>query len=163
MANSKKMILHTASIDNEDELISVFVHELGHIVDLGTLKNTSGGQSEFRDGKTPIFKNDISLKFYRISWKNSKERKETATRADFVSGYSLSSPFEDFAESYLFYRLHGEKFRQIAKKSNALQKKYDFMKQYVFENKEFQKGKVTPFAHGVIWDSTLLDIDEKRL
>ncbi|MCF7917996.1 hypothetical protein K9L27_03295 [Candidatus Gracilibacteria bacterium] len=164
MANSQTLILHSASIETSDELISVFVHEMGHIVDLGVLKSLNGGATEFRDGNTPIFEDDKSVDFYRISWAGATATKPESQRKDFVSGYSMTNCFEDFSESYVFYRLHGEKFRALSEKSEALNQKYNFFKEVVFEGAEFQIG--TPLVAGFdanIWDATRLNISQGDL
>jgi hypothetical protein len=76
----------------------------------------------------------------------------------------MSNAFEDFAESYLFYRFHGEIFREIALKSKALTQKYLFMKEFVFDGQEFQINKQSnTFVQGVLFDATLLPIDTPRL
>ncbi len=157
LANSKKIIIHTASVGDEQELQSVFIHELGHVVDLGKMNGNSGRTTAFWDGKTPVYSDDVSLKFYSISWNSASERKDAMKRSDFISGYAMTNCFEDFAESYVFYRLHGEKFRTIAEESPALKAKYDFMKTYVFGGMEYQKQKKeTSFVHSLIWDATLV-------
>lgn len=164
MANSHKLILHTKSIENQDELISVFIHEMGHITDLGVLKSLNGETTEFRDEDIPIFAEDPSINFYRISWAGESARKPDATRSDFISGYALTNCFEDFAESYLFYRMHGEKFRFLAQSSEKLQAKYDFLKEEVFGGKEFQVGKqVAENFDPLLWDATRLDISQGDL
>jgi len=155
------MIFHVDSIETSNELISVFIHEMGHIVDLGVLQGKKGRVSKFRDGNKAILADDKSLLFYKISWKDGKTRLPHATQKDFISGYAMYSPFEDFAEAYIFYRLHGEKFRQIAKESPALKRKYSFFKKNVFDGEEFQTDKPKEkFVHGVLWDATLLSIDK---
>jgi len=160
LANSKKIILNTGNIDTNAELKAVFVHELGHIVDLGKLQGQSGRQSEFRDGSRPIWTDDPSLAFYRLSWINSDKRQRGHSKHDFVSGYAMSNPFEDFAESYIFYRLHGAKFRAATTKSEALGKKYAFMRDKVFAGKEFQTDRyVENYIPGLIWDVTLLEYE----
>ena len=157
LANSRMMILNTESINSEDELQAVFTHEMGHIVDLGMLKSNSYSRSAFWTQGTQVFENDPSLDFYRLSWVNYNTKSLLASRADFISGYAMSSPFEDFAESYLFYRLHGEKFRKIAQYSNVLAAKYKFMKNQVFKGEEFQIQKEEKgFLHNLIWDATLV-------
>ncbi len=164
MANSKRIILNIGNIDTDEELMAVFVHEIGHVVDLGHLKGRSGRRTAFYDGIIPIYADDPSLEFYQISWKNSTTRKKSSKRMDFVSGYALSNVFEDFAEHYLFYRLHGEKFRALAKHSAILTKKYDYMKRVVFKGKEFQTEKV-PSTRGTvgIWDATLVAYDKTAI
>jgi len=156
MANRKKMILHTDSIDSDKELISVFVHEMGHVVDLGLFVGSRGIPTEFRDGKKTILSDDRSLSFYRLSWIDINTRKTSAVRADFVSGYAMSDAFEDFAESYLFYRIHGEKFRSAMKNSMILTSKYNFLKDIVFDGIEFQTDKETSSFANLIFDATLL-------
>lgn len=164
MANSHKMILHTGTIDTQEELAAIFIHEMGHVVDLGEFKGTVGSEeSAFYDGQVPVYKDDLSLGFYKLSWKNSKNKKIGSSRKDFVSGYALSDPFEDFAEHYAFYRLHGEKFRLLAKNSPVLQKKYDFLKYQVFNGKSYQNQKVATQGFGNdIWDTTLLSYEMRK-
>jgi len=164
MANSKKIILNTGTIASENELMAVFIHEIGHVVDLGNLKGRHGKKTVFYDYKTPILSDDPSMKFYRISWKSANRRRLDSTKVDFVSGYAMSNPFEDFAEHYLFYRIHGEKFRKLAKKSENLDRKYHFFREYVFNEKEFQKEKTDEnIVPEVIWDATLINFDVKAL
>ncbi len=165
MANSKKMILHTGTIENQKELSAVFIHEMGHIVDFGYFRGkSSSGRSLFMDRKKFIFNDDLSLKFYQISWLREKMVKKTVARQDFVSGYAKSDCFEDFAESYLFYRIHGEKFRALMVNSEKLRQKYFFMKKFVFDGKEFQKEKeVIDFLGELTWDVTLLTYSKENL
>jgi hypothetical protein len=162
MANSKKIILHTDSISSNDEMVSVLVHEMGHVIDLGGLTSINGGVSNFFSKGKTFFADDPSVDFYNISWRNIDSKKGESVRADFVSGYAMSDPFEDFAESFLFYRLHGEKFRYLSHSSEALQEKYDFFKENVFKETEFQLDKeVTEnFIAGksLVWDATLLEL-----
>lgn len=165
LSSSSKIILNTNSIKNSQELIAVFIHEMGHITDLGALKGENGQKTRFYDGQTPILSDDPSLIFYQISWENSSTQKKSAQRSDFVSGYSTSDCFEDFAETYLFYKLHGDKFRGILNKSSALKKKYQFMKKYVFNNQEFQlkQSSYQKFQNNDIFDATLLAFDPNSL
>lgn len=157
LANSKKIILNTGNIDTEAELKAVFVHELGHVVDLGRLKGYNQTLSEFRDGTRKIYTDDPSVQFYRLSWKDSSTRHRGSSRYDFISEYGMTTPFEDFAESYLFYRLHGAKFRAATKKSAVLAQKYNFLKNQVFAGQEFQTDEqVDHYVPGLIWDATLL-------
>lgn len=159
LSSAKKIILHTNSIESSDELQSVFVHEMGHIVDLGAITGKKGNRTRFKDGNTPVLSDDLSLKFYTISWTSASTQKRNSKRADFVSGYAQTDCFEDFAESYLFYRLHGENFRALAKSSSLLQSKYNFMKQYAFGDTEFGLEKENK-AIDPVFDATLIAIDE---
>lgn len=159
LANSKMMILNTESISTEDELQAVFTHEMGHVVDLGMLKPRGRTKSPFWTKGTQVFVGDPSINFYRLSWVDHNSKKEGMKRSDFISGYAMASPYEDFAESYLFYRLHGEKFRSIAEESEVLNAKYNFMKAKVFKGEEFQVEKENNnFLHNLIWDATLVKL-----
>jgi hypothetical protein len=166
MANSEKIILHIKSIENNKELAAVTIHELAHIVDIGGFKGTpQAGESSFIDGNTPIYNNDLSVLFYKLSWQNTNTKKFRISSRDFVSGYASSDPFEDFAETYLFFRLHGEKFRKIKNRSVVLQQKYDFMQRFVFK-REFELNKpVSINTQGIKnnWDTTLLNFNDRDL
>jgi hypothetical protein len=147
------------------ELVSVLVHEMGHIEDTGVLKgNFWAGESEFRDGKNPIYNDDVSLDFYRISFKNDKTIMAKTSDLDFVSGYAKTDPFEDFAETYNYYLLQGNNFRILAGNNDALMKKYDFMREKVFNGREFDfqgvadSGLLTTRSY----DSTMLGYNLKN-
>lgn len=161
LSSAKKIILHTSSIETTDELQSVFIHELGHIVDLGALTGTRGKKTRFKDGNISILSDDLSVQFYEISWTTSTTKKRNVASKDFVSGYAQSDCFEDFAESYLMYRIHGARFRALAKNSPSLQQKYNFMRTTVFGNIEFELEK-TESAVTSIFDTTLLAIDDLK-
>lgn len=148
---------------SDSELVAVMVHEMGHIVDIGLLDGDFfSGKSEFLDGNIPIYNDDLSLGFYRISWKNSSEMREGVSSADFVTGYATTDPFEDFAESYIMYVLHGTEFRMMARWNDSLQAKYDYIKVNIFDNKEFT-GLARDFSVGSrVYDSTLISYDIKK-
>jgi hypothetical protein len=93
-----------------------------------------------------------------LSWRDEETQKYLAERKDFVSGYAMTDPFEDFAESFNFYVLHGADFRAIANESTVLAKKYDFLKDKVFSGLEFESGRNTKDEKRV-WDTTLVEFD----
>lgn len=117
-----KLILSTVIPSNSEQL-KVFVHELGHIVDIFYLKKG--------------FFSDPSDVFYAISWESFNTKKKGQKITNFISGYALSNKYEDFAESFSFYVFHNEDFAKRAKKDSILQKKYDFFGSYVFEKEAF--------------------------
>lgn len=122
----------------DDELSSVLVHEMGHLVDGGfLLGHNQFNQSGFYDFEDPVLSDDPSAAFYRISWMSNKILQPDATELDFVSFYAMTDPFEDFAETYTYYRLHGSEFRALAEFNYALYQKYEFMKNYVFFGQEY--------------------------
>ena len=146
-----------------EETVAVLVHEVAHNVDYAYLTPTeSKVESSFRDGGTPLYESDPSLEFYRISWQADQKRKKTATNMDFVSGYAMADPFEDFAESYIFYILHNRDFRVLASSSDALYAKYLFMKHQVFGGLEFDSGDGQIDPKKRPWDITVMsyDLDE---
>ena len=154
------IILRAVNIGNK-EFFGVLIHEIGHSVDMGLLKNNTGGKSEFKDFGKAIYENDPSLDFYRISWLNDKNRKKNASNEDFVSGYAMTDPFEDFAESYVYYVLHNKSFKSKARLNNALWAKYSFIKN-LFNNNEFETGVEREINVKIPWDITILDYDLKR-
>ena len=157
LSNSHLVELRCANLE-EAEIVAVFIHELGHIVDLGKLKGASFAPSGFLDGKLKVPADDPSVAFYKLSWRDEETQKYLAERKDFVSGYAMTDPFEDFAESFNFYVLHGADFRAIANESTVLAKKYDFLKDKVFSGLEFESGRNTKDEKRV-WDTTLVEFD----
>lgn len=108
---------------SKEELLSVFVHEFWHYIDIYFLADNSW--------------NDVSQRFYNISWKSTKVVLSSQSQWDFVSGYAMSNKYEDFAESFVYFVLHNGDFKEKAKKSDSLEQKYDFFKKYVFADGEF--------------------------
>jgi len=139
------------------EFAALLIHECGHVVDLGGIRGTpENGLSAFVDGSTPMFRNDPSVAFYSLSWTNATTKKADATEAHFVSGYSASDAFEDFAETFAFYALQKREFARLAKSNPILAAKYNFMEQVVFRgSSEIASGQFTRGARAP-WDVTLL-------
>jgi hypothetical protein len=145
--------------------VGVLVHELGHIMDTGVLKgNFWTGESEFHDGKNAIYNDDPSLDFYRISFQDEKKLNKGVSGIDFVTGYAMTDPFEDFAETYNYYLLHGESFRELAKHNQSLAQKYDFMKEKVFAGKEFTFEDTLSFdsVNSRTYDSTIIGFNLQK-
>lgn len=125
----------------DEEFVGVFGHEIGHVVDTGVYNGTpEAGASAFHDGPNPIYNNDVSVKFYSLSFVDENTRKAKSSELDFVSGYAMNDPFEDFAETFNFYLLHGKEFKKMKASSKILQRKYNFMKMWIFDGKEFETG-----------------------
>jgi hypothetical protein len=143
-----KLIL-SSHINNYNETLKVFVHELWHIVDIYYLKN-----------KWWV---DLSDKFYNISWIDYNIKKKDAGIDDFVSWYSLSNKYEDFAESFVFYVFHNDDFFARTKNNQVLRQKYSFFKKYIFKNEDFIN---TSFSEVPLnkynWDSTKILINLKK-
>jgi len=163
LGGGSTIILRCSNV-SDTVLSSVMVHEIGHVVDTGLKTGTSkSGTSEFSDGNVSVYKDDMSLRFYRISWKNENDKKDNFQNQDFVTGYAKSDPFEDFAESYNFYILHGKQFREMAKTNNSLNRKYLFMKYFIFAGKEYDNDPYTIVnAYDRPYDATLLSYDSAK-
>ena len=53
--------------------------------------------------------------------------------------------YEDFAESCALYLLDGKVFREKIKSNQYLRQKYNFIKQYIFNGKEFDTGNLNAY------------------
>ena len=123
-------------------------------IDLGGLETKEySKESGFFDGSLAVFADDPSAEFYKISWAKNEQWNSDTTASDFVSRYGATDPFEDFAESFLFYIAYGNGFRELAAKNPKLSRKYDFLKNRIFEGKEFAGEKVSLSAERP-WDAT---------
>jgi len=151
------IIVRAVNIDPA-EFYGVMIHEIGHDVDLGYLNETSTKKiSAFNDGKKPVYESDPSLSFYRICWENNKNFKKDVGNQDFVSGYAMTDPFEDFAETYAYYVLHNKDFKSKTQNSEKLLAKFNYMKNTVFVGKEFNTGEyLTENLTRQPWDVTKL-------
>lgn len=130
--NVKKMTPH--------ENLSIFIHELGHYIDMNYLKNNIIWWS-----------ND----FYKLSWASTSTLYPGQDLKDFVSWYAMTNKYEDFAESFTYYVLFNDDFKLKAEKSVFLKEKYKYFETNLFEKKEF---KNTNFSKNKIpqenWDTT---------
>jgi len=132
---------------SQAEFTAVFIHEFSHYLDIYFFGNTVFG--------------DISTRYYDISWETTKIIKKWQEQEDFVSWYAATNKYEDFAETMTYYMLHNEDFVEKAKKSAVLQKKYDFLQEYLFDDGEFQgtdfseKNRIKSYY----WDITKIDFD----
>jgi len=115
----KSIFLFAPDKMEKEELLAVFIHEFSHYIDLYYFP---------RD----IYWDDISNKFYDISWKTINIIKSWQKWWDFVSWYAMTNKYEDFAESLTYYILHNKDFLKKSQKSFSLRKKYNFFAFYVF-------------------------------
>jgi hypothetical protein len=167
LGGNSTVILRCQEIGDR-ELVSVLVHELAHLYDTGVLEGSFlAGKSSFMDGSAPIYKNDPSLEFYRLSFLDESTLKPEAAEEDFVTGYAMTDPFEDFAETYNFYLLQGRTFRALAEQNKILKSKYLFMRDRVFAGQEFDYSSSSdrlaePLVSYRNYDSTLLGFDLKK-
>jgi len=148
----------------DEEFRAVLIHEaLGHVFDLGCLEGSPlSGNSIFKDGNEPIFRDDTSLSFYRISWVDSTHQRTETKPEDFVSGYAASDPFEDLAESVIYYVLHNASFVERAQTNTALATKLKWLQTFlpVVPNTVATAGGA--WNGTVPWDATKLAYEWKR-
>lgn len=153
MANARIIKVRKDAL-NDPEIVAVLIHELGHVVDLGGLNSREKKDfSEFKDGNITFYEDDLSLKYYSISW-TAQGKKIDSSKLDFVGGYGSYDMFEDFAEGFLLYINHGKYFKALAYQNNDVRKKYLFFKKYIFDGKEFETGRVPENLLIREWDIT---------
>jgi len=142
LSSGKKIYMRC--LEDPQEFENVLIHEIAHSVDLTYFKgSTESGKSVFKDLDGMVYNDDPSLEFYEISWIDTETMKYGLSKTSFVSGYAMSNPYEDFAESFLMYVKYGEMFRYlISEPSNIeLRKKYNFIKYEIFKGREFGTNK----------------------
>jgi hypothetical protein len=125
---SQTIQINTKSMQQRQEFKEIFTHELGHIMDLGILV-WSGNTLDTTftlNGKPQFTTTDISLQFYSISRLDSSTRSSDAGYTDFVGWYAMTSPYEDFAESWNMFLRHNTVFKAMSKDSEQLTTKYRF-------------------------------------
>lgn len=164
MAKTDHLIVNSFQIENDDELVSVFIHELGHVTDLGfltdPLKRNERSPFHYPNGKS-VEQYDPSLRFYMISWNDEKNKHHTSPDY-FISTYGMTNPFEEFAESYNFFVLHRENFRERAEENEIMNRKYNFLKSRVFQGQSYDFYSFENYPK-VIYDTTLLPFDLNKL
>ena len=161
LAGGNTMIIRCVNISEKD-LVGVITHELGHIVDTGVLNpSKSDKRTTFVDRGKIVYSSDPSVEMYSVSWEDN--RSFTGQRSDAVSGYATSNPYEEFAETYAMYVLHGPLFRFYAAHNRSLDAKYDFMKDVVFDGAEYdfapEKLPTILESRTRVYDVTRLDYD----
>lgn len=134
---------------SDSEFLWVLIHEFAHYYDIYSLKWNAFW--------------DISQEFYDISWSSVTTIKAWLTGDDFVSWYSMTNQYEDFAETYLYFMLHNEEFAYKSLTNSSLQQKYIFMRSYLssgidFTLTSFWVWEVQPYY----WDVTKIPVDVKK-
>jgi len=140
----------------DDEFRALFIHEFGHMVDLGCLKGTvATGLSIYKDGDQVMYNDDPSVSFYAISWKDNETHHDGITNRDFVSGYSNWDMFEDFAESFTYYTLHRRAFYNRALENPIMAQKYNWFVRNLSDLRISTQTKHV-WEGTIPWDSTKL-------
>lgn len=131
-----------------EEFRAVLIHELGHVVDLGCVVGTpKAAASAFRDGDEVIRADDPSVRFYAISWETSTKRRGGVKPQDFVTGYAMTDPFEDLAESTAYFVLHHEAFAERARRNPILAAKMQWIEEWIYPS-------FTSVSTGTAWDGS---------
>ena len=157
LASYRTIYLDLNLIETSEEFKRVFIHEIGHVVDLGLLRSENQYiDSGFRDGSNVIYETDPSLDFYRLCWDNEVSLNYNCIEDDFVSQYGMTDAFEDFAESYLLFVENNGSFKQMAYQSDILMQKYLFFANVVFQG-DYEETPAISFPQGErVWDLTLV-------
>lgn len=147
---NKTVKLFWTSFMDIDEVLTVFIHEFSHYIDIYYLQKQ-------------VF-DDISIYFYDISWESTKTIIPWQKQTDFVSWYAMSNKYEDFAESMTYYILHNDEFLEKTKNSIFLKEKYDYFSKYLFKNKEFKNTNfsISKEVENYYWDITKIKINIKN-
>jgi hypothetical protein len=147
----KSWNIHMYGVDqmSDSEFLWVLLHEFWHYYDIYSLPATSFG--------------DSSQDFYDISWDNVSIMKQWSQAEDFVSGYSMTNQYEDFAETYVYYILHNEDFIYRSISNEVLAQKYKYLREYIFSQNQFlQEDFSSASVKKYYWDITKLEIDVKK-
>ncbi len=135
-------------IMSDFDYIYTVTHEFGHSVAFNSDNLTDvskpsgiclfGGISFVMDSSCPAGHVSIS------------DKKRVDNNGEFISEYAKTNQDEDFAESFSAYVLAGDVFRERAKSNSYLKQKYDFLKNNVFDKREFDTGGLERYE---LWNS----------
>ena len=127
MANASGSVFDLFTEIGEFKQFYVIVHEIGH----------RAGYREYPESEKHI---DLSKSeewltisgFYNINKGNKliKDYEKLSFRTS-ISSYGDTSPIEDFAESYVMYRLDPQQMK------SKFPQRYDFMRDYIFDRREY--------------------------
>lgn len=159
----KTVMILSGQTNSAKELRGLFYHEFGHLIDTGYYQGSEeSGYSGFTDGDEVIYRDDISVGFYSISWQNSSSKQSDSKTEDFITGYAATDPFEDFAESAAMYLLQPEYFKYRAGLNPVIARKLDFIETYIFPGlPQIASGNYNDDI--IPWDSTKLDYEWKGI
>jgi hypothetical protein len=134
---------------DEIKMATILTHECGHIIDFFALRGSPKAKpTPFTFRTLPTTVDDPSLKFYEISWKDAKNMRDTADWNGFVSEYATLLPIEDFAETFTYYVLQPQAFKERAARNAILKRKYLFME-------ELLKEEEVPATQPSAWDGKI--------
>ncbi len=105
------------------------IHELGHIVDV------HGIQGDFADEQNVFsYAKEDRNKIFQVALENKPNDKE---KLGYITSYSSYNDLENFADHYAYYVVYPDMFRDEMKNDPLLAKKYEFLRDFIFNDKEF--------------------------
>ncbi len=105
------------------------IHELGHIVDV------HGIQGDFADEQNVFsYAKEDRNKIFQVALENKPNDKE---KLGYITSYSTNNDLENFAEHYAYYVVYPDMFRDEMKNDPLLAKKYEILRDFIFNDKEF--------------------------
>jgi len=105
------------------------IHELGHIVDV------HGIQGDFADEQNVFsYAKEDRNKIFQVALANKPNDKE---KLGYITSYSSNNDLENFADHYAYYVVYPDLFRDEMKNDPLLAKKYEFLRDFIFNDKEF--------------------------
>ena len=143
-------------------IVGTQIHEYAHFLDSNLYAKESGTSRGVVD-TTGFYSisydtNNTSYPTGSIGKPYPKRRSENA-KNEFLSGYAqgwalsgndsdkyIRTAGEDFAEHFAAYVGEGKVFRELAKSSPVLAQKYDWLKQNVFNGREYNTGEIKGIA-----------------
>jgi len=106
------------------------LHELGHIVDY------HGIQGRFYD-KQHIFDHLIEDRISIFNVTQKYQPNTGALSAGYISAYSAKSDLENFAETFAYYIVRPNEFREKIQTDTLLAEKYEFLRDNIFLGSEY--------------------------
>jgi len=105
------------------------IHELGHIVDV------HGIQGDLADKQNVFsYEKEDRDEIFQVALENKPNDKE---KLGYITGYSSKNDLENFADHYAYYVVYPDVFRDEMKNDPLLVKKYEFLRDFVFNGKEY--------------------------
>jgi len=122
--------LNRGFIIEQSHWTSNVIHELGHIVDVhgiqGAYADKQNVFSHTKDKRDEIFQVKVDYK-----------PKASGAPQGHISRYASESELENFAEHFTYYVVFPDKFRNQMEKDPLLVDEYEFMRDFIFNGKEF--------------------------
>ncbi len=73
-------------------------------------------------------------KIFQVALENKPNDKE---KLGYITSYSTNNDLENFADHYAYYVVYPDMFQDEMKNDPLLAKKYEFLRDFIFNDKEF--------------------------